>query len=109
MTRAHRRLIAFAFAGLLTVPAAWGRSPQRRSPSPALSPVSVLLSFLAGWGGVGLQGVWLKEGCLIEPNGRCAPDTAGGCMLGPNGACAPNPAADAGYMLDPGGRCAPNH
>ena len=52
-----------------------------------LAPFARLLSFLAR--------VWEKNGCRVDPNGRCL-----------DGLQAPAP-ADNGCSVDPNGRCAP--
>src|SRR5262249_6181530 len=55
-----------------------------------------------------------KEGCKIDPNGRCLAEAAqpshtkAGCHLDPNGLCytsAETLQIDAGCHLDPDGRC----
>ena len=81
-------------------------------------PVLVLLTLLAApWSAAAepgdlfsrllrlLPGLWQKEGCIIDPNGRCAPAPIdAGCTIDPDGRCAPA-AADAGCEIDPNGRC----
>jgi hypothetical protein len=64
---------------------------------------SSLLSLWSGW----LTRLWAEEGCVIDPNGRCAkaPRTHAGCILAPNGRCATGPRTDAGCIIDPDGRC----
>lgn len=80
-------------------------------------PVLVLLALLAApWSAAAdpadlfsrllrlLSGLWEKEGCIIDPNGRCAPVTDAGCLIDPDGQCAPV-IPDAGCIIDPNGRC----
>ena len=64
-------------------------------------PVLVLLTLLAApWSAAAepgdlfsrflrlLSGLWEKEGCIIDPHGRCAPVSAdAGCTIDPSGAC----------------------
>jgi hypothetical protein len=38
-----------------------------------------------------LESAWSETGCMIDPDGRCAP--------------APQPQTDEGCMIDPNGRC----
>lgn len=112
MSRHHRRLAAFTLAAVLVTPAAWAHAPQGKGPSSA-SPgtASLLLSFLAGWGGLGLPGAWFMEGCMVDPAGRCIPKTTtkNGCLVDPAGQCLPNATADNGCLIDPAGHCAPGH
>ena len=44
--------------------------------------------------------VWEKEGCTIDPYGRCAPKSQ---------ATTDDQKSDAGCMIDPNGRCALGH
>lgn len=81
-------------------------------------PVLVLLTLLAApWNAAAepadffsrllrlLPGLWEKEGCIIDPNGRCAPvPFDAGCIIDPHGQCAPV-APDAGCIIDPNGGC----
>jgi hypothetical protein len=54
---------------------------------------------------------WEKEGCTIDPYGRCVnvPLDSGdaGCMIDPNGRCLQK--SDNGCSIDPFGRCIPGH
>jgi hypothetical protein len=103
----------------LTVPRATaaGQSRDVRQPEMAAqaAPADLLghlWSFLAN--------LWLKSGCYIDPDGRCAPQTAApasqrdeGCYIDPSGRCAPHltappvltPQRDEGCYIDPNGRC----
>jgi hypothetical protein len=80
-----------------------GRS-ETRSVVPA--PFAWLWSFLGR--------AWTKEGCHIDPYGRCltSPQTTdAGCSIDPYGRCLPGTQddTDAGCMIDPYGRCLPGH
>jgi hypothetical protein len=52
-----------------------------------------------------LRHTWSKEGCRIDPWGRClasTPTTEAGCRMDPWGRCADStPAADTGCHIDP--------
>jgi hypothetical protein len=64
-------------------------------------PVLVLLTLLAApWSAAAepgdlfsrllrlLPGLWEKAGCIIDPDGRCAPAAAdAGCLIDPSGGC----------------------
>jgi len=72
-----------------------------------------VLDYLGGL----LTSLWLKGGCTMDPNGRCAPGSQSrsideGCTIDPNGRCAPHPqtqSTDEGCTIDPLGRCTPGH
>jgi hypothetical protein len=55
--------------------------------------------------------LWAKEGCGLDPSGRCATSpvtTDVGCGLDPSGACKPAStpeSLDVGCGLDPSGQC----
>ena len=99
---------------ILAVATPLAAAPVQRSDQvrfEAAAPLASLWSWLAN--------AWTKNGCLIDPNGRCLPGTGtapappagadNGCGLDPNGRCSPAvsplPAADNGCGLDPDGRC----
>ena len=50
-----------------------------------------------------LRGDGSKEGCHIDPDGRCTPKV--GCHIDPWGNCLPEPKI--GCNIDPWGRCLP--
>lgn len=55
---------------------------------------------------------WSKEGCRIDPNGRCVSDslesTDNGCRIDPDGHCAESQETTKnGCLIDPNGRCIP--
>lgn len=70
-----------------------------------------VLDYLGGL----LASLWLKSGCTMDPDGRCAPgapaqSTDGGCTMDPNGRCTTrtqNLSTDGGCTMDPLGRCTP--
>jgi len=71
------------------------------------------------WGG--LVSLWIENGCIIDPDGRCAagqsemgldPAQDNGCGIDPSGGCAAGqsemglvPAQDNGCIADPSGGC----
>jgi hypothetical protein len=63
----------------------------------------------------GLVGLWMENGCIIDPSGGCAAGSAdapradNGCIIDPDGRCAAGSAAaphtDNGCGIDPDGLC----
>jgi len=106
-------LLASAFVLLLSMPtlAAGHRAPARqaRVSNPFTEALLQVWSYLAG--------ALTKEGCGIDPNGRCLTASTGsvpvssdsGCTIDPSGHCLPGGVApsslDAGCGLDPNGHC----
>jgi hypothetical protein len=91
----------------------------RRSEMTALAPKDVLLRL---WDR--LSSLWSKNGCQVDPDGRCLPGTTSdwswdrvgnlwsknGCEFDPNGRCLSSPASvtttgDNGCGIDPSGEC----
>ncbi|HEV7505334.1 MAG TPA: hypothetical protein VGS07_10515 [Thermoanaerobaculia bacterium] len=107
--RILRRAAVLILLGLTLGTPRAGASPPR----PAASTTQHVLHYLAGF----LSGFWLKTGCIVDPNGRCALDTQtrnpdGGCTIDPDGRCTPGvqtQSTDTGCTMDPLGRCAPGH
>ncbi|HKI02636.1 MAG TPA: hypothetical protein VKK31_11710 [Thermoanaerobaculia bacterium] len=100
-----RRLVAvFVLGAFLGMPLASVAGPRvaRRSESQEISlePFARLWSFLTR--------VWAKEGCRIDPSGRCL-DDKNGCSVDPNGRClvVPEVTLKNGCSIDPYGRCLP--
>jgi hypothetical protein len=50
-----------------------------------------------------LASFWTKNGCQMDPDGRCLP-TKNGCSVDPDGRCLP---IKNGCSVDPSGRCLP--
>ena len=105
MTQVRRRLLTFALLLLLAAPAAWSAPALRSGPASVPSWTNQALALLAGWMGLGPSTVWTKEGCKLDPDGRCLPPLKEGCKLDPFGRCLP-PLKE-GCMVDPFGRCQP--
>jgi hypothetical protein len=109
----RRMVTVFALIAVLGTPlssmaaprAAAGRSEAHSAAAP--ESLAWLWSLLAR--------VWAKEGCRIDPNGRCITDsqttTDEGCSIDPYGPCLTGTQdnTDAGCMIDPYGRCIPGH
>ncbi len=95
MSRIHLVLRAVALLLVLAV-APWSAAAEpfhrARHPNPSASSVAAPLSSLWSW----LISLWEKNGCMIDPDGRCLP-----------GALPVQPATstDNGCGLDPWGRC----
>ena len=108
--RILRRAAVLILLGL-TLGAPWaGAAPPRPAAQNHLSSRSStpknFLSYLSGL----LTSFWLKGGCTIDPNGRCAPGSETGCTIDPNGRCTPRTQnlLDGGCTLDPDGGCIPD-
>jgi hypothetical protein len=73
----------------------WSATAQPLKPGHKTHPVDASatapLTRLLSW----FLSVWEKNGCAIDPWGRCQPSNV----------TAPQPTADNGCGLDPGGRC----
>jgi hypothetical protein len=60
-----------------------------------------------------LTSLWAKNGCQVDPNGRCLPGPRhaanNGCSADPDGRCLARPshATDNGCSADPNGHCLP--
>jgi len=101
----RRKIAAFAVLALLA--ASWAEAgargePQRRTDTPA----SWSLLLVRLW--ASLTGIWIKEGCTIDPSGANCPRSQSpdsGCTIDPDGVCVPALSADEGCSLDPSGHC----
>jgi len=113
-SRSGRTLLALALGATLVGPRMSAAEPRSRTPSPqsrqtAVTPWDLFTGF---WGFLGRLA---KEGCTIDPHGRCLNDLSptqldSGCGLDPHGLCLTDPApaqADAGCTIDPHGGCKP--
>jgi hypothetical protein len=85
-----RRKILFLLIALVTTPwaAAGGSQPESPRAARAVEDVPVFGNFWKF-----LQSVWEKEGCNIDPDGRCVKELTQtskiGCNIDPNGRCIP--------------------
>jgi hypothetical protein len=92
MTRSalSRILLTALLVLMLTVPSVLAGEPvsSRNRSAAGFSPVDLLGR---AWGG--LLSLWMKNGCIIDPDGRCAagqvaaPAPDNGCIIDPNGGC----------------------
>jgi hypothetical protein len=118
-TSPRRNIVLLAVLVLLTV-APWASAgPRNGSGHPVRISGAVVLPDLLSRAWSFVTGVWTKEGCNIDPNGRClsAPSplpTKEGCQIDPGGRClsissppvaSPTKSTDTGCQIDPGGRC----
>lgn len=111
-----RRLIAVValgvFLGMPLTSMAGSHAAAPRSESREITPAPL------GWLWGLLTGKWTKEGCTIDPYGRCLSSQTApgsqltpkeGCSIDPYGRClnGPQDTSDAGCSIDPYGRCLP--
>lgn len=74
----------------------------RQARSEGVSPLSTVWSWLT---------VWTKNGCMIDPGGRCLSATVppagtdNGCGIDPGGRCNSAASAENGCAIDPHGGC----
>lgn len=102
-----RRLVAVfvLFVCLGTPLVSWAGPAAQRSEARLAGPAPLawFWSFLAR--------AWTKEGCRIDPDGRCLSETViapkEGCRIDPFGRCVTDPvtATDEGCRIDPSGQC----
>jgi hypothetical protein len=90
LTASCRRITIVLLLTILAAP--WSSAALPRAASACPIPAVGLPSLLDGfWRFVRI--VWTKEGCHIDPDGRCTPDPAPqptqkeGCHIDPNGQC----------------------
>jgi hypothetical protein len=99
--RVLRRAAVLILLGLSlgTSGAAAAKARPEIPPRPARAATRSALGLFAPlWRRV--TGAWAKEGCGLEPWGRCGTSTPGGT---------PNQDTDAGCGIEPWGRCSPGH
>lgn len=92
-SRSGRTLLALALGATLAGPRMSAAEPRAKAPSRQSRQATV-----APWGLFagfwGFLGRWTKEGCMIDPHGRCLKDLSPaqldtGCGLDPHGNCKP--------------------
>jgi hypothetical protein len=87
----RRAVLLFLLAFVLAFPWAGAAGPRLESDQAVAPSASAFLEDLLGRAWSVLMGIRNKEGCHLDPDGRCAPrptiqrDT--GCHLDPNGGC----------------------
>src|SRR4029077_15027124 len=109
----RRKTLLVLLTAILVAPWASAASLQPVSPRSvqAVGPAPLEL-FNRFWNF--LRSVDSKEGCNIDPDGRCRSQNSGptkaGCDIDPNGRCRSQttpPQTKAGCNIDPNGRCLP--
>jgi hypothetical protein len=98
---------------LLTTP--WASAAPRQGRGGPVTAFGILIPDVLSQAWSFLTGGWSKEGCHIDPNGRCvttaAPlPTKEGCHIDPDGgqcitSAPPMSSADTGCHIDPNGSC----
>src|SRR3954452_4332250 len=128
-----RRIVLLATLVLLIAPWA-SAAPRPGSTPPANAFVGIGIPDVLSLAWRFITGGWIKEGCQLDPGGRCitisapvshpvgapgghhgdrrpALPTKVGCQIDPGGHCLSDPAtlpltsADTGCQIDPGGHC----
>ncbi len=103
----RQSVVALVLVALLGAPLTSSAAPRRAGLLGERSVSSGLFTWL--WESLG--GVWAKNGCRIDPDGRCVTsslETDEGCRIDPNGCCISVPQdTKNGCLIDPNGRCIP--
>ena len=106
-----RRIVLLAALLLLIAPWASAAPPHGSSSQPARISEGIGIPDLLSLAWRLITGGWSKEGCQIDPSGRCLPIKTG-CQIDPSGHClsglsttTPLSSSDLGCQIDPGGRC----
>lgn len=92
-SRSGRTLLALALGAILISPRMSAAEPRRaHSPQSRQTSVASRDLFTAFWGFLGRL---TKEGCMIDPHGRCLIDSTPaqldtGCTIDPHGGCKPS-------------------
>jgi len=91
-----RRVVLLAALLLLIAPWA-SAAPRHGSARPARASFGIGLPDVLSLAWSFISEGWMKEGCNIDPNGRCvtALPTKVGCNIDPNGRCLPTSAPSA--------------
>ena len=112
MNRWFRLALALLIAVVLGTPTAFADSYSGRVPRLSGMLASVPAERFADLWNF-LTSLWAKNGCEVDPNGRCLAAQVGGkngCQVDPSGNCLPGtgPARlgeENGCQVDPNGRC----
>lgn len=103
------RLIAVLVLCLtLTVSQASASQARRESAVREVKPATLSFHGILDRLGSLLTAIWSKEGCSIDPWGRCiasTPTTDNGCAIDPLGCSTSTSNSDAGCVIDPWGGC----
>lgn len=112
LPRLPRMVLLLPLAAILATPAVLAAPHPPRHPAAAVASPADLLTSLWSF----LASAWSKNGCNLDPDGRCLPapasssTTAGdnGCNVDPSGRCLPAAQLSTtanGCNVDPDGRC----
>src|SRR4051812_21584432 len=103
-----RRIVLLAILVLLIAPWA-SAAPRHGSTPPASFSVGIGIPDVLSLAWRFITGGWIKEGCQIDPGGRCVPPlpTKEGCNIDANGHCLPAVPTKTGCQIDPSGQCLP--
>jgi hypothetical protein len=101
-----RRVVLLAALLLLIAPWA-SAAPRHRSARPARASLGIGIPDVLSLAWQVISGGWMKEGCNIDPDGRCfiALPTKEGCQIDPSGRCLSALPVKTGCQIDPSGRC----
>lgn len=110
----RRKTVLIVLAALLLT-APWASAAPRHGTAGPVTAFGIGIPDVLDQAWSFLKGLWSKEGCHIDPNGRCitsstpASSADSGCHIDPNGQCitsaTPASSADTGCHIDPDGRC----
>jgi hypothetical protein len=98
-----RRIVLLATLVLLIAPWA-SAAPRPGSTPPSSAFVGIGIPDVLSLAWRFITGGWIKEGCHIDPSGRCVTTlpTKEGCTIEPDGRCMPT---KTGCHIDPSGQC----
>lgn len=113
MPRLSRMVFTLFLTTLLVTTAAVAQSPASSAVRPAGPTASASQDLFARLSSF-LTHPWSKNGCSVDPSGRCLPGSGlapdSGCQVDPDGRCRTGQSAvqtENGCGLDPSGRCIP--
>jgi hypothetical protein len=103
-----RRIVLLATLVLLIAPWA-SAAPRPGSTPPSSAFVGIGIPDVLSLAWRFITGGWIKEGCQIDPSGRCITTlpTKEGCNIDPSGRCLPPLPTKTGCTIEPDGRCLP--
>lgn len=108
MTPSSRKALVVLVALLLATTAVSAEPRSGARPRPARTGAWSPMESFSGFWSV-LASFWTKNGCQVDPDGRCLPTKNGG-QADPNGLClsgqCPTMILDNGCSADPNGSCA---
>ncbi len=107
MTSSSRKASVVLVALFLATTAVSAEARSGARPRPARTVAANSMESFSGFWSV-LASFWTKNGCSVDPDGRCLP-TKNGCSADPSGRCLPaatTTTLDNGCSADPNGSCA---